>query len=123
MEESKNRSAANGRLNMAIAAVYEVASIALIAIIVFGDIASASDSIKRLVAFSVVTSSITAWIFTSNGLKIAENAAKDMTAEEAATVAGKSNAKQPWMIYQIYALAITVATIAVTLTAIYSLVK
>jgi hypothetical protein len=119
MEESKNRGAANGRSNMAIAAVYEVASIALIAIIVFGDIASASDSIKRLVAFSVVTSSITAWIFTSNGLKIAENAAKDMTAEEAATVAGKSNAKQPWMIYQIYALAITVATIAVTLTAIY----
>jgi hypothetical protein len=42
-----------------------------------------------------------------------------MGAEEAATVTGKSNVKQPWMIYQIYALSITVATIAVTLTAIY----
>ena len=119
MEESKNRSAALGRLNMAIAAVYEVAAIALIAIIVFGDVATAGDSIKRLVAFSAVTSSITAWIFTSNSLKTAENAVKDMSPEEAATTAGKSDAKQPWMIYQIYALGITVATIAVTLTAIY----
>jgi NADH:ubiquinone oxidoreductase subunit 4 (subunit M) len=119
MEESKNRSAALGRLNMAIAAVYEVASVALIAIIVFGDVANANDSIKRLVAFSAVMTSITAWIFTSNALKASENAVKDMSAEEAATVTGKSNVKQPWMVYQIYALGITVATIAVTLTAIY----
>jgi hypothetical protein len=119
MEEAKNRSAANGRLNMAISAAYEVAAIALIAIIVFGDVANANDSIKRLVAFSAVITSITAWIFTSNGLKAAENSVKDMSADEAASVAGKSNAKQPWMIYQIYALGITVATIAVTLTAIY----
>ena len=119
MEESKNRGAANGRSNMAIAAVYEVASIALIAIIVFGDVANANDSIKRLVAFSAVITSITAWIFTSNGLKAAELSVKDMSAEEAATLTGKSNLKQPWMVYQIYALGITVATIAVTLTAIY----
>ena len=56
---------------------------------------------------------------TSNGLKAAELSVKDMSAEEAATLTGKSNLKQPWMIYQIYALGITVATIAVTLTAIY----
>ena len=119
MEESKNRSAANGRLNMALSVAYEIASIALIAIIVFGDVAEASDSIKRLVAFSAVITSVTAWLFTSNGLKQAENSVKDMSAEEAATASGKSDAKQPWMIYQIYALGITVATIAVTLTAIY----
>jgi hypothetical protein len=52
-------------------------------------------------------------------LKAAELSVKDMSAEEAATLTGKSNLKQPWMIYQIYALGITVATIAVTLTAIY----
>ena len=119
MEESKNRSAANGRLNMALSVAYEIASIALIAIIVFGDVATASDSIKRLVAFSAVITSITAWIFTSNGLKAAELSVKDMSAEEAATASGKDLTNQPWAIFQIYVLAITVATIAVTLTAIY----
>ena len=119
MEESKNRSAALGRLNMGISVAYEIASIALIAIIVFGDVANANDSIKRLVAFSAVITSVTAWIFTSNGLKTAENSVKDMSAEEAATASGKSGVKQPWMIYQIYSLGITVATIVITLTAIY----
>jgi len=119
MEEAKNRSAALGRLNMGLSVAYEIGSIALIAIIVFGDVANANDSIKRLVAFSAVITSVTAWIFTSNALKASENAVKDMGAEEAATVTGRSNVKQPWMIYQIYALGITVATIAVTLTAIY----
>jgi len=119
MQEEKNRAAATMRLNMIISVAYEVASIALIAVIVFGHVAEASDSIKRLVAFSAVITSITAWIFSSNGLKAAENSVKDMSAEEAATATGKSSVKQPWMIYQIYALGITVATIAVTLTAIY----
>ena len=119
MEEAKNRSPALGRLQLTLSVAYEIASIALIAIIVFGDVANASDGIKRLVAFSAVITSITAWIFTSNGLKTAENSVKDMSAEEAATTGGKSSIKQPWMIYQIYALAITVATIAFTLTAIY----
>jgi hypothetical protein len=119
MEEAKNRSAALGRLNMGLSVAYEIGSIALIAIIVFGDVANANDSIKRLVAFAAVITSVTAWIFTSNALKASENAVKDMGAEEAATVTGRSNVKQPWMIYQIYALGITVATIAVTLTAIY----
>jgi hypothetical protein len=52
-------------------------------------------------------------------LKIAEDAAKDMTAAEAATAAGKNGANQPWKIYQLYTLAITVASIVITLTAIY----
>ena len=119
MEESKNRSAANGRLNMGLSVAYEIGSIALIAIIVFGDVANANDSIKRLVAFSAVITSVTAWIFSSNALRAEEVLMKDMSPAEAATAAGKNGSKQPWMIYQIYALSITVATIAVTLTAIY----
>ena len=119
MEESKNRSAANGRLNMALSVAYEIASIALIAIIVFGDVAEASDGIKRLVAFSAVITSITAWIFSSNALRAEEVLVKDMSPAEAATAAGKNGSKQPWMIYQIYSLGITVATIVITLTAIY----
>ena len=119
MEDYKNRIGATGRLDMALASAYQFANVAILAIIVFGDVANANDSIKRLVAFSAVITSVTAWIFTSNGLKTAENSVKDMSAEEAATASGKNGSKQPWMIYQIYALGITVATIAVTLTAIY----
>ncbi len=119
MEEAKNRSAALGRLNMGISVAYEIASIALIAIIVFGDVAEASDGIKRLVAFSAVITSITAWIFSSNALRAEEVLVKDMSPAEAATAAGKNGSKQPWMIYQIYSLGITVATIVITLTAIY----
>ena len=119
MEDYKNRSSALGRSNMAMATAYQAVNVAVLAIIVFGDIANASDSIKRLVAFTAVITAITAWMFSSNGLRIAENAAQDMTAAEAATAAGKNLSKQPFMIYQIYTLAITVATIAVTLTAIY----
>ena len=119
MEDYKNRSSALGRSNMAMATAYQAVNVAVLAIIVFGDIANATDSIKRLVAFTAVITAITAWMFSSNGLRIAENAAQDMTAAEAATAAGKNLSKQPFMIYQIYSLAITVATIAVTLTAIY----
>jgi hypothetical protein len=42
-----------------------------------------------------------------------------MTPAEAATASGKNLSKQPFAIYQIYSLAVTIATIAVTLTAIY----
>ncbi len=78
-----------------------------------------TDSIKRLVAFTAVITAITAWMFSSNGLRIAENAAQDMTAAEAATAAGKNGAGQPWKIYQLYTLAVTIASIVITLTAIY----
>jgi hypothetical protein len=119
MEDYKNRASALGRSNMALATAYQAVNVAVLAIIVFGDIANATDSIKRLVAFTAVITAITAWMFSSNGLKIAEDAAKDMTAAEAATAAGKNGASQPWKIYQIYTLAVTIATIVVTITAIY----
>jgi hypothetical protein len=120
MEDYKNRASALGRSNMAMATAYQAVNVAVLAIIVFGDIATETDSsIKRLVAFTAVVTAITAWLFSSNGLKIAEDAAKDMTAAEAATAAGKNGAKQPWKIYQLYTLAITVASIVVTITAIY----
>ena len=119
MEDYKNRSSALGRSNMAMATAYQAVNVAVLAIIVFGDLATKTDNIKRLVAFTAVVTAITAWLFSSNGLKIAEDAAKDMTAAEAATAAGKNGAKQPWKIYQLYTLAITVASIVITITAIY----
>ena len=119
MEDYKNRASALGRSNMAMATAYQAVNVAVLAIIVFGKIAEADDSIKRLVAFTAVVTAVTAWLFSSNGLKIAEDAAKDMTAAEAATAAGKNGASQPWKIYQLYTLAITVASIVITLTTIY----
>jgi hypothetical protein len=119
MEDYKNRSSALGRSNMAMATAYQAVNVAVLAIIVFGDIANATDSIKRLVAFTAVITAITAWMFSSNGLRIAENAAQDMTAAEAATAAGKNGTRQPWKIYQLYTLAVTVASIVITLTTIY----
>ncbi|MEI8069291.1 MAG: hypothetical protein WCH38_05755 [Actinomycetota bacterium] len=119
MESWKDRVATEARVNMTLGAVHQVASIAIIAIIVFGDIANAESGVKRLVAFAAVLGAITSWIFTSNGLKSYQDGSKEMTAAEAATASGKNLSKQPFAIYQIYTLAVTIATIAVTLTAIY----
>jgi len=119
MENWRDRVATEARVNMTLGAVHQVASIAIIAIIVFGDIANAESGVKRLVAFAAVLGAITSWIFTSNGLKSYQDGSKEMTAAEAATASGKNLSKQPFAIYQIYTLAVTIATIVVTLTAIY----
>ena len=119
MEDFKSRIDSGNRMNMVLGAVHQVAAIAIIAIIVFGDVANADSGVKRLVAFAAVLGAVTSWIFTSNGLMSFQDGSKEMTAAEAATASGKNLSKQPFMIYQIYSLAITVATIAVTLTAIY----
>jgi len=119
MESWKDRVATEARVNMTLGAVHQVASIAIIAIIVFGDVANAADGIKRLVAFAAVMGAITSWIFTSNALKGFQAEAKSISEAEAATASGKDLTNQPWAIFQIYVLVVTVATIAVTLTAIY----
>lgn len=119
MENWRDRVATEARVNMTLGAVHQVASIAIIAIIVFGDIANAESGVKRLVAFAAVLGAITSWIFTSNGLKSYQDGSKEMTAAEAATASGKNLSKQPFAIYQVYSLAVTIATIAVTITAIY----
>jgi small-conductance mechanosensitive channel len=118
MEDFKSRIDSGNRMNMVLGAVHQVAAIAIIAIIVFGDVASAADDIKRLVAFAAVMGAITSWIFTSNALKGFQAEAKSISEAEAATASGKDLTNQPWAIFQIYVLVVTVATIAVTLTAI-----
>jgi hypothetical protein len=119
MENWKDRINVTARLNMALGAVHQVATFALIAIIVFGDIANASDGVKRLVAVVGVLGAISSWMFTSNALKSYQDEFKDMSAAEAATVSGKTGSKQPFVLYQAYALLETVAIIAVIITAIY----
>ena len=85
MESWRDRTATEARVNMTLGAVHQVASIAIIAIIVFGDIANAESGIKRLVAFAAVLGAVTSWIFTSNGLMSFQDGSKEMTAAEAAT--------------------------------------
>jgi hypothetical protein len=119
MENWRDRTATEARVNMTLGAVHQVSSVAIIAIIVFGDVANADSGVKRLVAFAAVLGAITSWIFTSNGLKSFQDGSKEMTPAEAATASGKNLSKQPWVVYQVYALAITIATITITLTAIY----
>jgi hypothetical protein len=53
MDAFKSRLDNGNRMNMVLGAVHQVAAIAIIAIIVFGDVANAADGIKRLVAFDV----------------------------------------------------------------------
>ena len=119
MEEFKNRQTATARLDMALGVVFQVATVAIVAIIVFADIAMASDSTKRLVAFIAIMTSVTSWIFSSNALLVFQNDSKDMTAAEKETALGSSEVKQPWLVYQIYVLALTAATIVFILTSIY----
>jgi len=119
MEEFKNRQGANARVNMVLGAVYQVAIVAIVAIIVFADIATASDSTKRLVAFVAVLMSVNSWIFTVNALTVFQSDSKDLTAAERETASGSSAVKQPWLVYQIYVLALTVATILFIVTSIY----
>ena len=119
MEEFKNRQTATARLDMALGSLFIVATAAIVAIIVFADIAMASDSTKRLVAFVAILMSVNSWIFTSNALTVFQSDSKDLTAAERETASGSSAAKQPWLVYQIYILAVTVATIVFVLGAIY----
>jgi len=119
MEDFKSRIDSGNRMNMVLGAVHQVAAIAIIAIIVFGDVANAESGVKRLVAFAAVLGAVTSWIFTSNGLMSFQDGAKSISEAEAATASGKDLTNQPWAIFQIYVLVVTVATIAVTLTAIY----
>jgi hypothetical protein len=104
---------------MALGSLFIVATVAIVAIIVFADIAMASDSTKRLVAFVAILMSVNSWIFTSNALTVFQSDSKDLTAAERETASGSSAAKQPWLVYQIYILAVTVATIVFVLSSIY----
>jgi hypothetical protein len=83
--------------------------VAVLAIIVFGDIAVATDSISDSFICAVITA-ITAWMFSSNGLRIAENAAQDIQFRESRSKQqqekmqsrGRSTSSTPWQIQHAY---------------------
>jgi len=62
---------------------------------------------------------VNSWIFTSNALTVFQSDSKDLTAAERETASGSSAVKQPWLVYQIYVLALTVAAIVFVLSSIY----
>jgi hypothetical protein len=92
---------------------------AMIAIIVFGDIANATDRTKLLVAFASVIGNVSIYMFVSGAIRTTQAIAKDMTPEERASASGQDIAKAPWAFYNIYTIVATGGAIVVMLMAIY----
>ena len=115
-----SRSAATARVNMILGVLLQIAFVAVIAIVVFGDIATASDNLKTLVAFGAIVTTFTSWIFISNALMDFQKESEDLTAAEKKTAIGKNLKNQPWPLFQLYTLAVTVASIYVAIRAIYN---
>ena len=115
-----SRNSASARLNMTLGVLLQIAFVAVIAIVVFGDIATASDNLKMLVAFGAIASSFTSWIFVSNALMSYQKESEDLTSAEKKTAVGKNLKNQPWPLFQLYTLALNAAGIYVALSAIYN---
>jgi hypothetical protein len=115
-----SRSAATARVNMILGVLLQITFVAVIAIVVFGDVATASDNLKMLVVFGAIVTTFTSWIFISNALMDFQKESEDLTAAEKKTAVGKNLIKQPWPLFQIYTLAVTVASIYVAIRAIYN---
>ena len=67
------------------ATVFIVSTIAVVAVIIFGDIAAASDASQLLVAFVGVTTSFTGWVWSSNALVSGQKYSEGMSEAEKAT--------------------------------------
>ena len=119
MEQFQDRLVSTQRHQFTMATVFIVSTIAVVAIIIFGDIAEASDASRLLVAFVGVTTSFTGWVWSSNALVSGQKYSEGMSEAEKATPGGKASFKQPWMIYQIYTFLVSAGTIAVIIGAIY----
>ena len=115
-----SRSAATARVNMILGVLLQIAFVAVIAIVVFGDIATASDNLKMLVAFGAIASSFTSWLFISNALMDFQKESEDLTAAEKKTAIGKNLKNQPWPLFQLYTLALNAVGIYVAIQAIYN---
>lgn len=105
---------------MTLGVLLQIAFVAVIAIVVFGDIATASDNLKTLVAFGAIASSFTSWIFCSNALMSYQKESEDLTSAEKKTAVGKNLKNQPWPLFQLYTLALNAGGIYVALSAIYN---
>ena len=115
-----SRNSATARVNMILGVLLQITFVAVIAIVVFGDIATASDNLKTLVAFGAIVTTFTSWIFISNALMDFQKESEDLTAAEKKTAIGKNLKNQPWPLFQLYTLAVTVASIYVAIRAIYN---
>ena len=105
---------------MTLGVLLQITYVAIIAIVVFGDVATASDNVKMLVVFGAIVSTFTSWIFISNALMSYQKESEDLTGAEKKTAVGKNLKSQPWPLFQLYTLAVTVASIYVAIKAIYN---
>lgn len=99
--------------------MYAIMTPAMIAIIVFGEIADASAPTKLMVAVASVFSHVTIWLNISTSMTQYKDTSKDMTPQERALESGKNVQNQPWAVFQGYCLVSTAASLVTSLLAIY----
>jgi hypothetical protein len=119
-EDFKNRVAKNADVQLVMAGVQYLAAIASMAVIVFGNIAEASNAVQLLVATTGIGLALSSFVFLNGAIDGYKALAADLSSAEAATASGKLLQKQPWMFFRLFGITLTILFIVTSLRAIYS---
>ena len=120
MEDFKNRMHKNADVQLVMAGVQYLAAIASMAVIVFGNIAEASDAVQLLVATTGIGLALSSFLFLNGAIEGYKAEVADLSSAEAATASGKLLQKQPWMFFRLFGMTLTILFIVTSLRAIYS---
>jgi len=101
MEDFKNRMAKNADVQLVMAGVQYLAAIASMAVIVFGNIAEASNAVQLLVATTGIGLALSSFVFLNGAIDGYKALAADLSSAEAATASGKLLQKQPWIFFSV----------------------
>jgi len=100
--------------------MYAIFIPAMLAIIIFGDISMAKASVKLMVASVSNFGSMTIYLVVSSTMRQIEASLKDLTPEEQKLESVQLEMKEPWAIYQIYAVIAAGLPLIAILMAIYA---
>ena len=100
--------------------MYAIFIPAMLAIIVFGEISMAQAPVKLMVASVTFFGSMTIYVVVSSAMRQIEASLKDLTPEEQKMESVQLQMKEPWTIYQIYAVIATGLPLIAIMMAIYS---
>ena len=120
MEDFKNRNHKSADVQLVMSGVQYLAAIASMAVIVFGNIAEASDAVQLLVATTGIGLALSSFLFLNGAIDGYKAEVADLSSAEAATASGKLLQKQPWMFFQLFGITLTILFIVTSLRAIYS---
>ncbi len=99
MEDFKNRNHKSADVQLVMFGVQYLAAIASMAVIVFGNIAEASDAVQLLVATTGIGLALSSFLFLNGAIDGYKAEVADLSSAEAATASGKLLQKQPWMFF------------------------